>query len=417
MKRVVLLVIILLLTTAVYFFFLKRSSYAPPKSQVKPEEIYQGVSYEALDSNKYQVTLLSDKLVSPTRIRITPDAKRLLVSQLTGEIMAFERTETGWSNTPYLVTHVDTKFPGFPPDEAGLTGMILSKNFEKNGKLFLLYTYKEKSGTIQNRISVTIIKEKNGKLKGSRPKLIYQANVSGAGSHQITDGVSLDINNKPHLMFAIGEGFDGKKAQEPNLEGGKIVLIQEDGSNPLGKRPFENPKIEAMGIRNAYVMTTNPNDQNKFLIGDTGPDKYDRLIYTNFDGSTRLNFNWNGDQEKLREAIPDPRNPKIRDMVIYRLPQTMTFTGLKFLPDNRVLAVVFGRTGSAENSPGKEIWLGKMSNLSGQPKISFETIIKRVKGADGKLGNPLGLEIDPETHDFFFCDILESRVYLVKEIK
>lgn len=390
-------------------------NYEPPKSQIKPEELYQGISYEAINPDKYQITLLSNKLVSPTRLRLTPDRKHLLVSQITGELLSFDRTATGWSETPYLVTRIDTKFPGFPPDEGGLTGIVLSKNFDQNGKLFLLYTYKDKDGTVQNRVSTTLIEEKNGKLKGSEPKFIYQANVIGAASHQITDGASLDINNQPHLLLIIGEGFDSKKAQDPNLEGGKIILIQEDGSNPLGKRPFENPKVEAMGIRNAYVMTTNPNDQNSFLIADSGPDKYDRLIYAKLGSGAKLNFNWNGDQEKLKDPIPDPNNPEIKDMVIYRLVETMTFTGLKFLPgsNNQVLTVLFGKTGSTQNSPGKEIWLGKMTNLSEQPKISFETIIKRTKEADGKLGNPIGLEIDPQTNDFFFGDILEGRIYLV----
>jgi len=414
--RKVIILLILLLPIFLYFFFQKRTTnYVPPKSQIKQEEIYRGISYEAVNPDIYQITLLSNKLVSPTRLRLTPDGQHLLVSQITGEILSFDRIATGWSETPYLVTRIDTKFPGFPPDEAGLTGIVLSKNFDQNGKLFLLYTYKDKDGTVQNRVSVTLLKDVNGKLKGTQPELIYQANVAGAGSHQITDGASLDINNQPHLLLAIGEGFDSKRAQDPNLEGGKIILIQEDGRDPLGIRPYENSKIEVVGIRNAYVMANNPDTQNSFLIADLGPDKYDRLIYTKVGTGAKLNFNWNGDPEKLKEPIPDPNDFKIKDMIVYRLPEPMTFTGLKFFPDrsNQILAVLFGQTGSTQNSPGKEIWLGKMTNPAGQPKISFETIIKRVKEADGKLGNPIGLEIDPQTNNFFFADIMEGRVYMV----
>lgn len=54
-----------------------------------------------------------------------------------------------------------------------------------------------------------------------------------------------------------------------------------------------------------------------------------------------------------------------------------------------------------------------MTDLSGQPEISFKTIIKRTKNADGKLGNPIGLEIDPQNNNFFFGDILEGRIYMV----
>lgn len=422
--RKVLLVSLLILGVGTFYFLknrpqLKDSDYEPPKSQIPQEEIYQGVSYEANDPNQYEVKLLSSKLVSPTRIRLTPEGKHLLVSQITGELLAFNRTSNGFFDSPYLVTHVETKFPGFPPDEAGLVGITLSKNFEKNGKVFLLYTYKDESGATQNRISVTTLSSSNGKLSGSNPKLIYEANIPGTGSHQITDGVSLRIQGKQHLLVLIGEGFDGKRAQDPSKEGGKVILIQEDGSDPLGPRPYsENPKVEALGIRNAYVITRNPNDpEQRILIADTGPDKYDRLIYTKLGTGLDLkplNFGWNGDQEKLKNPIPDPNNPSVSDMVIFRLPETRTFTGLTFLPgENKLLATVFGETGSPQNSPGKEIWIGELTNLSAQPKVSFKPIIRRVKEASGKLGNPIGLEVDPQTGNFFFADILEGRLYQV----
>ncbi len=413
MRKFVLSVVLLIALVGSFYLLQKQSDYQLPRSQIKPEELYAGVSYEGI-SDKYKVNLLSDKLVSPTRIRITPDNQHLLVSQITGEVLGFDRVGSGWSDVPYLVTWVETRFPGFPPDEAGLAGISLSPDFAKNGKLFFLYTYKDKGGTTQNRVSLAIIKEKSGKLVGDKPKLIYQANIAGAGSHQITDGVGISINNKPHLMFLIGEGFKSERAQDPQVEGGKVMLIQEDGSNPLGNRPYANPKVEALGIRNAFVITNNPSDSGKYLIADTGPDKYDRLIYTHLTTGSRLNFNWSGDQEKLKEPIPDPDNRLIKDLVIYRLPQTRTFTGLKFIPkSNQVLAVMFGQTGSTANTPGKEVWLGELTNLNGQPKIFFTPIIRRVKEAEGKLGNPLGLEIDPQTGDFFFADILEGRLYQV----
>src|SRR3989339_645196 len=101
--------------------------YTPPTSQVPADQIYQGISYEPLDPEKYEVKLLSSKLVSPSRVKLTPDEKHLLVSQLSGEIFAYERINNDtWSSDPYLVTKIDTHFPGFPPNEAGLTGLVFS---------------------------------------------------------------------------------------------------------------------------------------------------------------------------------------------------------------------------------------------------------------------------------------------------
>lgn len=425
-KILVLLVFITILSGGVYFYFrfIKLKSplpYSPlPNPEIAVTDIYQGISYEPIEKNKYQVTLFADKLLSPTRVKITPDGKHLLVSQVGGEVLAFDRKGTEWDNSPYLVTKVATNFPGFPPDEAGLTGFIFSSQFTKNGKLFLLYTFKDKTGTTLNRISVSKISERNGRLFGTTPRLVYQANIAGSGSHQITDGVGLMVGGKPHLLFLIGEGFDGKRAQNLEEEGGKVILIQEDGSKPLGVRPFaENPKIEALGIRNAFVITKNMNDpKNRYLFADTGPDKYDRLIYTQFGGENlkAINFGWDGNQDNLTLPVPDPNNSEVADTVLYRFPETRTVTGLAFFQNSdKFLMTLFGKTGSSQNSPGKEIWLGELTELDKQPKVSFRPIIKRVPEADGKLGNPIGLEFDQKTNSFFFLDIMEGRLYQVEE--
>lgn len=409
--------------------------YLNTKSEETSEvstEIFSGAGYVAVDPDKFEVSSFADSLVAPTRIKITPDGKFLLISQITGEVLSFERTSDGWSSKPKELLKVETRFLGFPPDEAGLVGMVFSIDYLENGKLFLLYTYKDEEEKTQNRISVATLSVKNGELGASAPEQIYQSNTPGNVSHQITDGISLNILGKPHLMFLIGEGFIGKRAQNPKLEAGKVVLIQEEGSDPLGERPYsENPKIQALGIRNAYVLAKNSLDKNgRVAIADTGPDKYDRIIYTalvDTDGKARgpLNFGWDGSQENLKKPISDPNAPEVTDMVILRLENTLTFTGLAFHPGGgaisasnpqtqSVLATVFGKSGSKENEPGKEIWLGALTNLSGQPKISFEPIVKRNPDAQGKLGNPIGLEVDIQTGDFFFADVLEGKVYQVR---
>lgn len=434
MKKIIFLIIVVILgaIAAAATQGNKPPPKEAPQKQANPD-VFDGVGYVAVNSSEYEIFVLSDRLVAPTRIKITSDGKYLLISQITGEVYAFSRTDSGWDTIPHEVTKVDTKFPGFPPDEAGLVGMIFSNNFSENGKLFLLYTFKDQDDKTQNRISETVLRIEKGELRGSTPQLVYQANVPGTGSHQITDGISIDVADKPHLLFLVGEGFKGERAQNPKEEGGKIILIQEDGSDPLGERPYkENPKVQALGIRNGYVVAQNPYDKSgKILVTDTGPDHFDRIIYTKlFDSEGKvinpLNFNWDGIEEKLKDPIPDPNNPNVPDMVIVRLPDTLTFTGLAIHPgkdttipnsDEKVqslLATMFGKTGSTENQPGKEIWLGRLINLDKQPTITFTPIIERNPLAEGKLGNPIGLEIDSQTGDFFFADVMEGKVYWVK---
>jgi hypothetical protein len=406
MKKLFLFLILLVATA----LLLKKTELFKSRPTLPPvtksSEIFSGIGYVPVDSSQFDVAVLSDQVTAPTRLKLTPDGKFLLVTQITGEVLGFKRTNAGWDPKPQLVTKVDTKAAGFPPDELGLVGLVFSADFATNQRVFLLYSYKESDDKIYNRVSSFQLATKENQLQASQPKLIYQANLIGQSSHQITDGLGVKVNDQAYLLFLIGEGFQGQLAQDPAAHAGKLMVMAEDGSNP---------KIQALGIRNAYVLAPNPLDNHRrFFIADTGPDKYDRVIYTDLLTDKPLNFNWDGNTESLVQAIPDPTFPQVKDVVILRLPETRTFTGLAAHPKTRsILATVFGQTGSLKNTPGKEIWQGELANLDGQPQIKFIPIITRNPAADGKLGNPIGLEVDPQTGDFFFADILEGRIYQV----
>jgi len=424
----------ILIVLSIVLLILRRQP--EPKTSPSPiplDQIYKGVSYEPVNPDEFSVDLLSDHLISPTRIRLLPDQNHLLISQLTGEIIAFKRTgKDTWARQIDPVVNIPTHFPGFPPDEGGLTGITISADFDKNHTIFLSYSFKDKGGKTLNRISSSVLKDREGKLIGANPRLIYEANIDGAPSHQIQEAISVKINGAPHLIFPIGEGFKGERAQDPSLEAGKIILIKETGENPDGQHPFANPKIAALGIRNAFTLAQNSYDPLKrILIADTGPDHFDRLIYTTLYSQTSdtqkpLNFLWDGKEDTLKNPVPDPNHRDVKDSVIFRLPETRTFTGLIFHPGGKkgipisnsdsqsLIATIFGKTGWPDPSPGKEIWLGRLTNTNSQPKISFSPIIRRTKKATGKLGNPIGLELDAQNGNFFFADVLEGRLYLVK---
>ena len=425
-----------LLSLFAIFLLLKTSATLPqthPTRTISPDQIFPGVSYEPVNPDYFDIEILADHLNSPTRVKLLPEANYLLISQLSGSVVAFKRTgDHKWVKQIEPVVTIETRFPGFPPDEAGLTGITPSYYFIQNRSLFLFYAYKDKNGAVKNRISRSRLAEIQGKLTGSPPTLIFTANADGSPAHQIQEGESVLVGNIPHLLFPVGDGFKSQNALDPNLEAGKLLLIREDGSNPSGARPFPNPKIQALGIRNSFVMAVNPFDpQKSILLTDTGPEKYDRFIYTSlfFPGNLplpKINLGWDGTDASLISNVTVDNQRPVPDPVILSLPETRTITGLSFhaggtlgIPKSdsksqSVLATVFGKTGVPDPSPGKEIWLGKLSLSQPQPTLTFTPLVKRVKQAAGKLGNPVGLEVDPKTGDFFFLDILEGRLYLVK---
>ncbi|MBH41295.1 MAG: hypothetical protein CL685_01110 [Candidatus Magasanikbacteria bacterium] len=245
----------------------------------------EDVGYAPVSSKDFTVSVLASGLTAPTRIALTPDGEYMIVTQLTGEVFVFSRKNGVWNNKSRLAGKIDTSVLGFPPEELGLVGAVFSSDYADTGNIFFLYTYKNSEGEIENRVSVVSLKERFGTLVFSAdPEVIFTANVPGNFSHQITDGIGVSIEGKSHLLFLIGEGFDAKRAQDLTLEGGKVMVIQADGSNPLGVRPYPSfPKLQAVGIRNAYTLAQNQYDARKrVLIGDTGPDIHDRIIYAPF---------------------------------------------------------------------------------------------------------------------------------------
>lgn len=408
---------------ALFLYKAGNLSFVTPSSSENTKQQSE-INYAPVDENKYDISLVASSLTGPSRVKITPDGNFLLVTQLTGEVLAFPKEKNSWTDKPYQLAKVETAFPGFPPEEAGLTGLALSSDFQHEGKIFLLYTFRDSDKKVQNRISSINVKLINNKLEAELPKQIFQANIEGNVSHQISEGIGIKINNIPHLMFLIGEGFKGERAQEPKLEAGKVMVIQEDGTNPVGQRPYPQfSKIQALGIRNAYNLAENPFDlHERFLIADTGPNKYDRIIYTtlydkNGKSQRQINFKWAGKEEGLKAPIPDPNIVGVDDMVLTRLEETLTFTGLAVISGNEreqtVLATLFGKTGATNDPRGREIWIGKLDS-EGQPTLEFKPMVTRSKVGQAKVGNPIGLEVDPQGNSFYFADILEGNLYQVK---
>jgi glucose/arabinose dehydrogenase len=413
---------IILIATLIFSYnrFVKPKSIIGHQPTIPKDQLFDGVGYSPVNPKSFKVNLVSDQLFSPTRIRITPDGKHLLVSQLTGEVVAFNKKGTAWGK-PYMLTKIETSAPGFPPEESGLTSLVFASDYQSTGTIFLLHTYKDREGNLQNMVSRIEVSKFFGNLQSSDPIVIFTANTPAAPSHQITDGLGLEIEGQPHLLFLIGEGFVAERAQDPNIEGGKMMLIKADGSNPLGDRPFpDHRKIQALGIRNAYLLEQDSLTQ-RLIIADTGTDVIDRLIYSPLKID---NYLWDGSNESLLEPIPNPNNPNNTDVHLLRLVDTRTFTGASIhegrgaIPQSSdqartILLTQFGKTGLPQNEPGKKILMGQITNLEEQPKLDLTPIIVRNPEAEGFLGNPIGLSIDPLNGNFYFADIIEGKLYQV----
>lgn len=391
-------------------------------------------SYEAYAPGTFEVKALAD--VGPvTRITISPDGQIMLAATLTGEVRAFTKNEQGQfqlQTEPFFT--VDLGFEGLP-DESGLTGLVFGADFDTSGDVFLLYGHKVDDTTAENRVMRVTLTQENGIVTGEDPENIFTANVPQTTSHQIQNGIGVLVEEKPHLLFAIGEGFEADRSQDQTKEAGKLLLIQRDGTNPVGSRPYPaNPKVQAIGVRNTFDMDIDPFDPtSRVALADTGVIEDDRLIYLDVldqdsNGSGPLNLGWDGSDESLAKSIPDLGTPGAPEAVLQRWAPTFTVTGLAFYDDaslvpkadedtSYVLIATYGKTQSTEATPDKTISLGIISHRDTQPRLTLYPLVRRAAKAHGQPGNIVGLEVDPTTKSFYFGDIVEGKVYQVDPLK
>ena len=244
-----------------------------------------------------------DDIAQVTNIEITPNGAYMLVATLPGTVWVYHKVDGQFrrQQEPFFV--VKTAQPGWPPQEAGLTGIALGADFAKSGDVFLFYSFAKEKRSFRNRVMRVKFTKLLGWVKGTRSTQIFEASTPGTGSHQIQDGVGVLVGGVPHVLFTVGEGFVAERALKPEEEAGKVILIQADGNPAVGSRPFANSlKVQAIGVRNAPGIVLNATN-NAIVIADTGPNNYDRLLYGTFYDPTgandkQLSFHWDGTEEK-----------------------------------------------------------------------------------------------------------------------
>ncbi len=416
-----LLMVIILLAVFVAGAMVLRSYFAARRSSADQ------LSYQAAAPDKVALERIATDLGPITRLKISPDGKLLLVGILTGEVYAFQRQESDWVRQTQPVVKIATAFPGFPPEENGLTGIAFGSDYAVSGDVF--FTYAFQGDTIKNRVARATIRRVQDEFIVSDLVDIFEANSGGGSSHQIQGIESLLIDGQSYVLFLIGEGFKAERARNMALEAGKLMLMRRDGSDPQGDRPYpEEPKIQAIGIRNAPDLASNPFDPaGRLAIVDTGPDSYDRFIYGKFVAAKEealqpIDLGWDGTTESLRADRPDGNVDGNPNMVLERWNPTHTATNIVFHPGKgvipastsertSVLVSFFGRTGeTGAGKPGREILLGEI-RTGGQPQLTWKPLIGRSKTGLDTVGHPIALERDPVTNDLLFADIIEGAIY------
>jgi len=391
-----------------------------------PEEAYNtSENYEGIIPNTIKVSTIDKSLKFPTRIKFTPDGKHMLVAELQGKVQAYTRINGSWTKqeTPfYDLGNINVT------GERGLTGLFLGTQND----VFLTYQQFE-NGKFLNKITRVTLTEQKGTIAGTSAQNIYTSKEQSWSAHQIHDGIAFEYEGKPHILVTLGDGWKPEDAQKPEIEGhGKILLMQRDGTDPLGKRPYpESPKVQAIGIRNVYGILMLPEEldnRRRVLGAENGHYNNDRIwlaeiIDFGHEEDQPVNLGYKGattGQEWISFLDVNTPGPIDQEAVLQIIEPVASPTSIslhqgkgiipKPQPGEAVFIMAYYGTTGDTNNTRKQIVMGELYNLRNQPGLKTTPIIQRTEKAIGTYGNLVAAEVDPLTGNIYFSDIMTGEL-------
>lgn len=149
--------------------------------------------------------------------------------------------------------------------DAGLLGIAVHPDFEKNHFAYVYYTYKEGDNLWNKVLRMTVLDDKiiDGKTIIDK--------IPGA---EFDDGGVIKFGPDKKLYIGTGDATDQKSAQDLKSLSGKILRLNDDGSIP-GDNPFPNSPVFAYGLRNPQGLAWD--DKGNLYETDQGPTRNDEI--------------------------------------------------------------------------------------------------------------------------------------------
>ena len=161
----------------------------------------------------------------------------------------------------------------FAVGQGGLLEVAVHPQFAQNQFVYLTYSKgKEKEGT-----TALARGRFDGKALVDVKDLLVTDNWNTGGIHF---GSKLAFGKDGMLYMSVGERNDRVRAQNPNIHGGKILRLKDDGTVPpdnpfVGKTGYK-PEIFTWGHRNVQALAVHP-DTGAVWATEHGPQGGDEL--------------------------------------------------------------------------------------------------------------------------------------------
>ena len=234
------------------------NSEAPPRFDDVSDT---GEIFTTADGVRYRAQVIARNLELPWALAFAPDG-RLFVTERPGRVRI---VENGQLRPEPALTLTDV----FAEREAGLLGVALDPDFERNRFVYLLYTATRAGRSPANRIARFL--ETNNTLVEAVTIL------DDVPAHPVHDGGRLKFGPDGFLYATMGDTRNRAGAQDLGVLTGKILRIGRDGTTPRDN-PFAS-QVYSYGHRNPQGIDWHPVDGSMWATehGNVGNDELNRI--------------------------------------------------------------------------------------------------------------------------------------------
>jgi len=215
----------------------------------------QSETYTTSDGVSFKIETVVSNLDVPWSLAF--EGEDLYFTERRGKIWVLRRMESKRT----LIADIDEVFAD---GEGGLMGLAFHPEFKRNNFLYLSYSYRDGSRTLNK---VVRFKLSENRLESNRTIV---GGLPGSGIH---NGCRIRFGPDRKLYITTGDAGRRVIAQDMSSLGGKVLRVNDDGSIP-SDNPFGNSPVYSIGHRNGQGLDWHPT--LRFLLeSEHGPSGFD----------------------------------------------------------------------------------------------------------------------------------------------